>query len=481
MAIEMANVLRSLNTILESQERRERFDVEASLAGMELAMKREQQRIGERQFKKELNLKRQEMGLARDRIGIAKDELKIKKEDHFMGKIDELRGVVEAEKMKAATGTWVSYFSRIHDSYFTGGEYNERDKKKLINDLNKNIGDKGTSTQIAELIAKYGSSLTENGLGNSEIMIRLAQLMGDKLPYDAKFAKGMMRFMGIDDSYDGAVFQKDFTGLLRYDDMNAKLAQEKLEISEGDYEFTTGILSDIDSALAENELGEEGFEFIRVGNQTVNRQDLVDYSNFHEISLDEAKQELLDIQRAQRVQTGDARLDALLEIEKLSGDERLKAIANQLSQDEAYGIIGYDDKQGFTMGREDIEGEGDIEKFWLDKTDREGQRRQVSSRMAMVEQEMGITNRGIRELEEKMEGRKRAENIMGITYSGTEQANTDAFNLASMKLASEAYKFQTEKLRAQELSLLTIEQRKARDRVETRNRMGMQSSMGSFR
>ena len=275
-----------------------------------------------------------------------------------MGKIDELRGVVEAEKMKAATGTWVSYFSGIHDSYFTGGEYSERDKKKLINDLNKNIGDKGTSTQIAELIAKYGSSLTENGLGNSEIMIRLAQLMGDKLPYDAKFAKGMMRFMGIDDSYDGAVFQKDFTDLLRYDDMNAKLAQEKLEISEGDYEFTTGILSDIDSASAENELGEEGFEFIRVGNQTVNRQDLVDYSNFHEISLNEAKEDILNIQSGSRTFTGNKRLDALRSIQTLEGEEKMKAIANQLSLESTYGIREFDPQKGFIF--EEGEAEFDL-------------------------------------------------------------------------------------------------------------------------
>ena len=50
MAIEMANIFRSLNAMLESKERRQQFDVQAALSGMEVALKREQQRIGERQF-----------------------------------------------------------------------------------------------------------------------------------------------------------------------------------------------------------------------------------------------------------------------------------------------------------------------------------------------------------------------------------------------------------------------------------------------
>ena len=38
------------------------------------------------------------------------------------------------------------------------------------------------------------------------------------------------------DTYDGAVFQKDFTDLLEYDNMADKLTQEQLEISKDDYE-----------------------------------------------------------------------------------------------------------------------------------------------------------------------------------------------------------------------------------------------------
>jgi len=481
MAIEMANVLRSLNSMLDSKEQRQRFDVQAALSGMEIAMKREQQRIGEKQFKEELSLKRRGMKIQEEELGIAKDTFKMQKEERFMEEVAQLGLIVENEKIKAASGTWTSYFSGIHDNYFRSGNYTETERKKLTREINKNIHNLGTSKQITNLIAKYGSSLTSDGKGNTELMMRLAHMMGDKLPTDVKFAKGMQKFLGIDDSYDGAVFQKDFTDLLQYDIMADKLTQEQLEVSKGDYEFSTGILGDVEEAREENLKGEEGFNYVRVGSQTVNRQDIVDYANENEISYEDAKRDIVDLQESSRQNTGDARLDALLEIEKLSGEKRLQAIASELSEDERYGISGYDSKQGFTMSRKDIDGEDDIEEHWMDKTGREGQRRQVGSRMSMVEQEMGITNRGIRELEEKMEGRKRGEEIMGITYSGTEQASKDAVNLASMKLAAEAYRFQTEKLREQERSLLTLTQREQRDAKERRKRMGMYSTMQSFR
>ena len=96
MAIEMANIFRSLNSMLESQERRQRFDVESSLAGMELSMKREQQRIGKQQWEDEQKEKKRQFNVS---TGLAKEQLQMTKEDHFTKRIAQLAEVNQAETL----------------------------------------------------------------------------------------------------------------------------------------------------------------------------------------------------------------------------------------------------------------------------------------------------------------------------------------------------------------------------------------------
>ena len=351
MAIEMANVLRSLNSMLDSKEQRQRFDVQAALSGMEIAMKREQQRIGEKQFKEELSLKRRGMELQEEELGLAK-------EDQFMKQIATLNIMVTNEQMKAATGTWTSYFSGIHDNYFRKGVYDESSRKKLRRDLKKEIGDEGLARRITNIIAEYGSGLTADGKGNSSLMLRMADIVVDKSNTDPRFAKGMMRFMGISDDYDSAVFQKDFDDLRQYEIMSSKLEKEEFDITKGDFEFDGGLLADIEGARTENERGEEEFNYVRVGSQTINRQDIVDYANENEISYKEAKDDIQGMQGSSRTSTGDERLDALRSIQTLAGEERMKAIANQLSLESTYGIREFDPEKGFVF--EEGEAEFDL-------------------------------------------------------------------------------------------------------------------------
>ena len=189
-------------------------------------------------------------------------------------------------------------------------------------------------------------------------MLRMADIVVDKSNTDPRFAKGMMRFMGISDDYDSAVFQKDFDDLRQYEIMSSKLEKEEFDITKGDFEFDGGLLADIEGARTENERGEEEFNYVRVGSQTINRQDIVDYANENEISYKEAKDDIQGMQGSSRTSTGDERLDALRSIQTLAGEERMKAIANQLSLESTYGIREFDPEKGFVF--EEGEAEFDL-------------------------------------------------------------------------------------------------------------------------
>ena len=59
---------------------------------------------------------------------------------------------------------------------------------------------------------------------------------------------------------------------------------------------------------------------------------------------------------------------------------------------------------------------------------------------------MGVTNRAIHQLENEIAGKQRAEDLLGIPYTGTDLAKKDNFLLSSAMLASEAYTSQVKRL-----------------------------------
>ena len=247
MAIEMANIFRSLNAMLESKERRQQFDVQAALSGMEVALKREQQRIGERQFA-------EEMKFGREKLQFERDKFKETKDANFLKEVSLLSSTVQMEKMKKSKQLFGSYFKTIYDSYFTSvkngaRQHTSSEKKKLIKDLKRNGLSVTDSNSIANLMIKYQTSGED-----SVYMLELAQIYGDRLQInpetgavmDANFAKGMMA-MGMlpSDEYSYRNVRQDFNDLIEYETTHQKLTQEIFDITSGDYAFEKGAYDDL--------------------------------------------------------------------------------------------------------------------------------------------------------------------------------------------------------------------------------------------
>jgi len=445
MAIEMANILRSLNAMLESKERRQRFDVEAALSGMEVAMKREQQRIGERQFKDEMRFKEKGLRLEEKQVDAVLGE-------KFRQEIGALKLEVETAKIKKASSVWGGYLSGVADEYFrqtTSGkkDYKSSERNKLIKALTNDTGDRGAAERLTNLIIRYETSV-DAGKGNTQHMLGIARILGDKMqlvdgkPRDIRFAKGILKFLNIDDAYDSSLMSEDFNDLLDYEVTGEKLGMELLEIAKGDYEYTTGAYEDIFVHWDEDK-AETGYEM--VGGRRVSTQDLKDYAIENKITIEQARNDLIEFNADKFLI--DPRLKALKDIEALSGQERLKAIATELSGYEEFGITGYDPTQGFFLegGELGDDSEGRFEKDWMQSQGVYGQTKDVRNRERQVAKEIEVTRSAIRKLERSIEDRKRMAAVTGAPINKESQME-DEFNISVSRLATEAYEHQRQKL-----------------------------------
>lgn len=255
MAVEMANIFRSLNAMLESQEKRQRFDVEASLAGMELSMKREQQVIGQQQWEAEQAEKTRQFNveakLTRRGLKLNEDQFGLLKEEDFRKQIGALASVNKAETMNKEKQLWGTYFSDVHDSYFTSvddgvRQYSQSERRKLNTALTAATGDKAISKQISGLLIKYGQNPNESAYMEELAMIynQSTEMVDDgkggQTVRNPKFIKGMMS-MGMMPStplgYQNV--RQDFNDLMQFHEIGDKLVEELYQTTSGDFEFET--------------------------------------------------------------------------------------------------------------------------------------------------------------------------------------------------------------------------------------------------
>ena len=437
MAIESANILRSLNSMLESKERRERFDVEASLMGMEVALKREQQRIGEEEFGREMELREDDLALreaealgeidgeptiAAQRYALEKEAFRENQKAGFREEVGSLLEVTQAEKIKKSNMLWGGYFSGVHDRYFPQGgdgghDYSKSKKKKLLNDIKDQIGpsNKTTANMIVNLIVEYGQT------GDSIHMLKIAQIYGSKLGInpttgkvtDPRFARGMMELGMLPSSaFDYKNVRKDFNDLIEYEVTSNKLTQELFDITQDDYVFNPEWFKNI----AYEPPG------TAKGRLTSEQEKELEKERFEDFDKDSVLQALQNIQR-------------------LEGEDRMKAIGEELGELPGlgvFGIAGYDADQGFMLEG----GDREYKKDFVTGGTPQKQAFQLGQRRNKLWREMGLTTRAINDIKGEIEGQKRAESLVGIEYTGTDKANSDAIALASATLAAEAYSHQ---------------------------------------
>ena len=291
MAVEMANIFKSLNAMLESQEKRQRFDVEASLAGMELSMKREQQVIGQEQWaseqKESTRQFNEEVKMARRGLKLNEDEFELLKQEDFRKQIAQLAGVNKAETINKEKQLWGTYFAEVHDSYFTSiddgaREYSNTERKKLNAALTKATGDKAISKQISGLLIKYGQNPNESAYMEELAMIynQSTELVDDgkggQKVRNPEFIKGMMS-MGMMPStplgYQNV--RQDFNDLMQFHEIGDKLVEELYQTTSGDYKFET------------DEYGNIAYDFGKTATAQLTSSEQKSFSN----------QSLLDTQR----------------------------------------------------------------------------------------------------------------------------------------------------------------------------------------
>ena len=295
MAIEMANIFRSLNSMLESQERRQRFDVESSLAGMELSMKREQQRIGKQQWEDEQKEKKRQFNVS---TGLAKEQLQMTKEDHFTKRIAQLAEVNQAETLNKEKQLWGTYFANVHDSYFTKVEdglrqYTSTERKDLEKALKVATGSQSKARQRSGLLIRYGTDKDGAYMQELATIYNQATEMvddgkGGRVVRNPKFIKGMMEMGMMPNTPLG--FQnvrQDFNDLMTFHEIGDKLVQETFDMAKGDFKFEEGEYEGIAYDFSDKSrlTSEERNSFVNESLKNIEQQSLLesesDVSNQH--------------------------------------------------------------------------------------------------------------------------------------------------------------------------------------------------------
>jgi len=421
MAIEMANVLRSLNMLLDSQERREQFDVQSALAGMELSLKKRAQDIQKDQFKEEIKVAKRKAGVSEGQLGVEKEKLKAQQKQLFRQEAADLGLIIENEKQTTAASLYSAYFSDIHDSYFKVGkdgkpEYTEKNKGKFLKALTKQIGNATTAKTVANYLISYRQSVL-TGKGNTEYMIKMSQLLGNQMD-NKKFAVGMQNFLGIQDAFNYNVLANDFNHLLSYENMQNRLIKEQLDITKGDYKFDDDIAKEIRESKGSGTFEKKTTGIIETGEGISS-----------EIN------------------------DALANIEKLSGDKRSSAIAEFMSTyNKDFGVKSYNPQQGYVFEG----GESGFKKSYIGAGNISKQRSNVQSHKNKIESEISSTSKAINKINETFKNEQRAADMQGLSLDPSVE---EVYNqeLAMANLGLEVYTNQLDKVQGIEDTLLNLE------------------------
>ncbi len=411
MAIEMANVLRSLNMLLDSQERREQFDVQSALAGMELSLKKRAQDIQKEQFDEEIKVAKRKARVAERGAKVEEDKLEAQLQQKFIEETGQLGIIIENEKQSTAASLYSAYFSDIHDSYFKVGkdgkpEYTGKNRAKFEKALTKQIGNATTARTVANYLISYRQSVL-TGKGNTEYMVKMSELLGNQMN-NKKFAVGMQNFLGIQDAFNYNVLANDFNHLLSYEDMQRRLTKEQLDISKGDYKFD----DDIAKQIRESQ-----------GSGIVEKKTTGIIEPKEGISSD------ID--------------EALTNIEKLRGAERGSAIAEFMNTyNPDFGIKSYDTKQGFVFEG----GESGFKKNYIGEDNVPKQYRNVKGHRKKIQSEIRNTKDAIFQLSQTFQNNLRAANAQGIALDPSVE-ETYKQELAMANLGLEVYTSQLNKVK----------------------------------
>lgn len=206
MAIEYANILRSLNAMQESRARREQADVDSALKGLQLAQQ-------DKQFEQELAFKeKQEMR--------ARDQFEIEQQKFFMNQASTLAEQNKVLMDSESEMVWNTVFRPFHDNYMK--EF-DGDSKKIVYK-----GKKTHNNLIKALESEYNMTKKQ--------ATSLASMMGTVKIAGGKNTGVMDALMNAWTSYTGtelgdAKAYKEYKG--RYE----QLINELDQIQEGDYEF----------------------------------------------------------------------------------------------------------------------------------------------------------------------------------------------------------------------------------------------------
>jgi hypothetical protein len=238
MAVEYANIFRTLNYMMESRARREDAKTEASLRALQMAKEEER-------FDKELAFKREQLGLQQE-------ELLAKKEERFIDRAKGLAQVALSNWGSEAKVVWNTTFNDWYNSFLDkDGAISDSKKKEMIKSLTGNgdfvFTDTATGKPITMDIAAADNLITQ---------MRVVD----------KLIKGGSSATGELDILYGQWEQATGTALTNYNDGKQfrdgynRLTKELQQVELGDFDFN--ILQDQisglkDIILDESLLGED--------------------------------------------------------------------------------------------------------------------------------------------------------------------------------------------------------------------------------
>ena len=172
----MQDVLTALNMILESRERRERADVQASLSGMELYLKEKEMGSLALHRQKTRDIQKRQVAVDEARMAEMKDK-------NFREKLTQIQARQELNLNRGAESMFASMFNNIWLSNTAGGQ---NVQKTNINDIVKQLKNKkeygfkdADAKKLANYIVSYGLGV-KSGSPNSEAMVAAANLLNEE-------------------------------------------------------------------------------------------------------------------------------------------------------------------------------------------------------------------------------------------------------------------------------------------------------------
>jgi hypothetical protein len=207
MAIEYANILRSLNAMQESRARRQQADVDSALRGLQLAQQ-------DKQFEQELAFKREQEVRARE-------QFEIEQQKFFINQATTLAEQNKVLMDEQASMVWDTVFRPFHDNYMK--EF-DADSKQIVYK-----GKKKHNNLIKALEEAYPNMTKQQATS-------IASMMGTVKIAGGKNTAVMDTLMKTWTAYTGQELG-DAKAYREYKSRYDALINEVDQIQEGDYEF----------------------------------------------------------------------------------------------------------------------------------------------------------------------------------------------------------------------------------------------------